>query len=130
MLMAYALSALRQVNKPPLNRTGHDSSRVKSYVMLSDAELRRLEEAVAESGALIKKGFLMFEAIQTGLSKPALSKVHENRNRKVNFWLPRRLSEKLRVLSEANHVPEQRLIRHFLSRYLADPPWNRSTLTR
>jgi len=114
---------LRQVNEPPLNQVTRRSSRVKSYVMLSEAELRSLEEAVEESGAPIRKGFLVFEAIQAGLPNPDNTKVHGDRNRKVNFWLPRKLSERLTIQAETSRVSKQHLIRYFLSRYLANPPW-------
>ena len=99
------------------------SSRVKLYVMLGEAELRSLEEAVEESGAPIRKGFLVFEAIQAGLANPDNTKVHGDRTCKVNFWLPRKLSERLRIQAETSGVSKQHLIRHFLFQYLANPPW-------
>jgi hypothetical protein len=99
-------------------------------VTLSEAELRRLEEAVEDFGAPITKGFLVFEAIEAGLANPANIKVHGHRTCRVYFWLPRRLNERLRIQAEASDVSMQYLIRHFLSQYLADPPWKSAKIDR
>lgn len=98
---------------------------MKLRVLLSDAEAKSIERAVAESGAW-SRGLLMAEAVRAGLANPELKLEGGRRLRRIDALVPRTLALQLREVAAANHVTQQRLLRHFLCQYLAAAAWERA----
>lgn len=105
--------------RKPLNR-------VRRSILLNESELRQLDHAIEDCGVPVSRGFLLFEAVQAGLRNPPPDDGHKGRRVSVRFWLPRDLSDKVNQLAKQNTTSQQSLLRSFLSRYLANPPWKQT----
>jgi hypothetical protein len=68
----------------------------------------------------------LLEAVQAGFRNPSPYVAQRDRRVTVRFWLPRELSDKVNQLAEQNTTSQQNLLRGFLSRYLANPPWKQT----
>lgn len=91
-------------------------------LLLTEAERRRLERAVRESGAP-SRSFFVFEAIEAGLSELSLEGVQERRSVRVEVKLAVELKERVWELAKRLGVGQQSLMRHFLHRYILLAPW-------
>src|SRR3972149_3602012 len=105
------------------------SGRTKHCLLLTHAEFDELQRALREIHPL-DKSFPLFEAIKTGLSRMDEEIKSTRRSRKAQFWLPKDIARQLKQLAKGNATTQQSLIREFLSQYLANPPWERTTSGR
>lgn len=67
---------------------------------------------------------LVAEAVHAGLLTPSLSLTRERRCRRVNVRVPAKMADDIRRLASAYNLTQQEVLRHFLSRYLANELWN------
>jgi len=96
--------------------------RVRIFPYLTDSEADELDRAARESGAC-SRGLVITEAVKTGLLAPKLQLSQERRHRKVCVWIPRQTAIELKEFAHEHNLTLTRLLRHFLSQYLANPPW-------
>lgn len=102
------------------------SSRTKLCLLLTHAEYDEFRQALQEIHPL-DKSFLLFQAVKTGLSQQDKEIKPNRRACKIHFWLPKEIAQEAKQLAHVKATTQQNLIREFLFRYLANPPWRRST---
>jgi metal-responsive CopG/Arc/MetJ family transcriptional regulator len=100
--------------------------RVRIRILLTEDEIRKLDSAVDESGAM-NRSLLVSSAIQSGLMKNSIRTLQRNiKRREVPIWVTAEQKNKVRTLAKANQLSQQSLLRHFLHEYLTASPWERT----
>lgn len=95
-------------------------------LLLTEEELKRIDQALVESGAL-NRSLLILEAIQAGIANAALLRTVEGRRRwRVDFRIPRELKDKVQTVARRRHQTQQSLLRHLLFHYISRGPWLKS----
>ncbi len=96
--------------------------RSRLFLLLTDSEATELEQAARESGAC-SRNLVITEAVRAGLVDSKLKLNQERRRRRIGVWISRRTAVELKQLAHKHNLTQARLLRHFLSQYMAMAPW-------
>jgi hypothetical protein len=96
-----------------LNGLERRKARSRARLLLNDAEYARLRSAVHKTHT--NKSFIILEAIQRGLHHgPQLDNIPTARTRRVDFWIPTEIDERVRELAKTHSLTQQSILRYFL----------------
>jgi hypothetical protein len=89
------------------------ANRARQRVLLTEAELKLVDSAVAESGASNRSLFIS-EAIQAGLRNFDVAKVEGRRNRRIDAWIPREFRDGIKELAQTYASSQQSILRQLI----------------
>jgi metal-responsive CopG/Arc/MetJ family transcriptional regulator len=98
--------------------------RARQRVLLTEAEARKVDYAVDESGALSRSLFIS-EAIRAGLEGFDAAKVEGKRNRRIDAWTPQERRDAVKRLADAFDLTQQSILRYLILRYAEEARWRR-----
>jgi hypothetical protein len=96
--------------------------RARQRVLLTEAEARKLDYAVGESGALSRSLFIS-EAIRAGLEGFDAANVEGKRNRRIDAWTPSESIDAVRQLADRFDLTQQSILRHLILGYAQEARW-------
>jgi hypothetical protein len=100
-------------------------NRARQRVLLTEAEARKVDFAVGESGALSRSLFIS-EAIRAGLESFDAANVEGKRNRRIDAWTPQECRDSVKRLADAFDLTQQSILRYLILRYAQEAPWRNS----
>jgi hypothetical protein len=95
---------------------------VRVCLLLTPTELSQLDQGIEDCGVPVPRGFILFEATQTGLMNSTIPQ-HEPNRLRIYFRVPREMKERVRALANQTGQSQQHILRQFLHEYLNNPPW-------
>jgi hypothetical protein len=88
-------------------------NRIRQRILLTEAELKQVDSAVADSGATSRTLFIS-EAIHAGLRNFDGAEVEGRRNRRIDAWIPRESGDGVRERAQTFALSQQSILRHLI----------------
>jgi metal-responsive CopG/Arc/MetJ family transcriptional regulator len=115
----------QQEEKKKENSEKGKGNRARQRVLLTEAEARKVDYAVGESGALSRSLFIS-EAIRAGLEDFDAANVERKRNRRIDAWTPTESIDTVKQLAETYDLTQQSILRYLILRYAEEAHWKHS----
>ena len=100
-------------------------NRARQRILLTEVEVRKVDFAVGDSGALSRSLFIS-EAIHTGLQDFDAANVEGKRNRRIDAWTPRESKDTVKQLADTYDLTQQSILRYLILRYADEAHWKHS----